>query len=162
MIAFILLSILLILSALGVLFFHNPINNALSLIANMMGIAAMFALLDAHFLAAVQIIVYAGAVMVLVVFVLMLLNIKEEAPRKTSGIFMVTCLLAGILFMYFGAPIIYNAFSQVRPADPNFNGSMQSLGKLLYSNYVFPFEAASILIMAAVAGAVMLAKRKFR
>ncbi len=127
-----------------------------------MGISAMFALLDAHFLATVQIIVYAGAVMVLVVFVLMLLNIKEEAPKKISRIFIISCFVAGGLFLYFGVPIIHSAFSQFHAVNPNFNGSMQALGKELYTNYVFPFEAASILIMAAVAGAVMLAKRKFR
>jgi NADH:ubiquinone oxidoreductase subunit 6 (subunit J) len=64
--------------------------------------------------------------------------------------------------MYFGVPIMYNAFAQFPAFNPNFNGSMQTLGKELYTNYIFPFEAASVLIMAAVAGAVMLAKRKFR
>lgn len=162
MIAFTILAVLLVVTALGVLFAHNPINSALCLITHMMGIAALFALLDAHFLATVQIIVYAGAVMVLVVFVLMLLNIKVEEPKKTSKFFYLFCFAAGGAFMYFGLPIIYSAFSGAKEASLSFNGSMEHLGQILYTKYVFPFEAASILLMAAVAGAIMLAKRKYR
>ena len=128
----------------------------------MLGLAILFALLDASFLSAVQVIVYAGAVMVLVVFVLMLLNIKQENPKKTSKIFFLFCVASGGLFLYFGVPIIHGAFTNVAPPSPQFNGSMDVLGKELYTNYIFPFEASSILLMAAVAGAVMLAKRKFR
>jgi NADH-quinone oxidoreductase subunit J len=126
----------------------------------MMAVGVLFAYLDAHFLATVQIIVYAGAVMVLVLFVLMLLNLKLEEPKKSGRLFISFCVASALAFAYFGLPIIFNAFSKVKIPTKEFNGSMETLGKLLYTNHIFPFEAASFLIMAAVAGAVMLAKKK--
>jgi NADH-quinone oxidoreductase subunit J len=160
MIVFGLLTVVLLITALGVVLAHNPIHSALSLITNMLAIGALFAYLDAHFLATVQIIVYAGAVMVLVVFVLMLLNLKIEEPKKSNKFFLASCVIAAGLVAIFGVPVMLSGFSEFKELHPNFNGSMEALGKILYTNYIFPFEAASFLIMAAVAGAVMLAKRK--
>lgn len=162
MVAFTILAVILVVTAFGVIISHNPINSALCLIANMTAVAGLFALLDAHFLAAVQIIVYAGAVMVLVLFVLMLLNIKSETPRKHSGFFIALCALSGALFVVFGIPALQSAFKFTPDSYPLFSGTMETIGKELYTKYIFPFEAASILLMAAIAGAVMLAKRKFR
>lgn len=162
MFVFSILTVLLIASALGVVLSHNPINSALCLILNMMGIACLFASLDAHFLAAVQIIVYAGAVMVLVLFVLMLLNIKVEAPKPASRFFVYSCFVVSAVFLYYGVPVIFDAFSGISHAPKVFDGSMEALGKELYTTHIFPFEASSILLMAAVAGAVMLAKRKIK
>ena len=162
MIAFGILTVILIVTALGVVSAHNPINSALCLITNMIAVAGLFANLDAHFLAAVQIIVYAGAVMVLVVFVLMLLYVKVENPEPYKKIFKGVCVLTGMLFLVFAIPTLKQSFIVFPDANIPFSGSMEALGKDLYTNYIFPFEAASILIMAAIAGAVMLAKKKFR
>lgn len=162
MIAFLILSLVIIVTGLGVISAQNPINSALALIVNMLAIAGMFALLDAEFLAAAQIIVYAGAIMVLVVFVLMLLNMKEESPRKRSPIFIALCAAMGALFLAFGLPVLSEAFRIFPDRSVPFTGSMKDLGRELYTTYVFTFEAASILIMAAIAGAVMLAKRRLR
>lgn len=162
MVAFSILALIILFTALGVIIAHNPINSALCLIVNMMAIAGLFALLDAHFLAAVQIIVYAGAVMVLVLFVLMLLNLKVETPRKRSPLFIGMCVVSGVLFIAIGVPILQGAFKFTPDTYPTFSGSMETIGKDLYTTYIFPFEASSILLMAAISGAVMLAKRKFR
>ena len=162
MILFFLLSIILLITAVGVIASHNPITSALCLITNMFCIAAMFAMLNADFLATVQIIVYAGAVMVLVLFVLMLLNIKVETPKGKSFFFIALCVAAGVAFVGLGAPLLNETFKVFPDPSPKFVGTMNEVGKELYTKYIFPFEAASILIMAAVAGAVMLAKRKLR
>lgn len=162
MVAFAVIALIILVTSIGVISAHNPINSALCLITNMLAVAGLFALLDAHFLAAVQIIVYAGAVMVLVLFVLMLLNIKVESPRKRSGFFIFLCCFAGVLFLVFGVPLLNETFKSFAGIDAPFSGSMDAIGKELYTVYVFPFEAASVLLMAAIAGAVMLAKRKVR
>lgn len=162
MILFWIFAVLLTLSACGVVLFRNPIHSALSLIFNMTTIAALFASLDAHFLAAVQIIVYAGAVMVLVIFVLMLLNSKEEDSKDHSPLFVGAATLVIIMLVVIFAPRLFSAFLVLPDPASQFAGTMKDIGLLLYTRYVLPFEAASVLIMVAVAGAVMLSKRKYR
>ena len=89
---------ILILSALGVVVFRNPIHSGLALVTNLIGVATLYAALDANFLAVVQIVVYAGAVMVLVLFVLMLINIKEELFNKREKAFVYTAVFFGVFF----------------------------------------------------------------
>ena len=155
-------AVLLTLSACGVVLFRNPIHSALSLIFNMITIAALFASLNAHFLAAVQIIVYAGAVMVLVIFVLMLLNAKEEDSKDHSPLLVGLATLVVIMLVVMFAPRLFSAFLVLPDGTSAFAGTMKDIGLLLYTRYVLPFEAASVLIMVAVAGAVMLSKRRYR
>ncbi len=162
MIAFGILTLILLITAFGVIASHNPLHSALHLIVNMLCIAGLFAHLDAHFLATVQVVVYAGAIMVLVIFVLMLLNLKVEAPKPRSFLFISLCVISAALFFLLGAPLFNESFKVFPNSSPQFSGSMTDVGRELYTKYVFPFEAASILIMAAIAGAVMLAKRKIR
>ncbi|MCB0310415.1 MAG: NADH-quinone oxidoreductase subunit J [Bdellovibrionales bacterium] len=156
---FYILSFMALLSALGVLILRNPIYSALALISNLLCVAGFFALMDAHFLATVQIIVYAGAIMVLVVFVLMLLNVKTEPVSGKEVAYTVVGSLVGATFFL---TIIANLRSQYLQSDqvPPVGG-VKEIGALLYTRYLFPFEAASILIMAAIVGAVLLAKRKY-
>lgn len=163
MILFLIVSALLIASALGVVLFRNPIHCALSLVVALLGVAAVFAMLDAHFIATVQIVVYAGAIMVLVVFVLMLLNAKMELPRRGVPLSGGAAVLFAALFMLMLVPLFFIGDLPIEkaPAVP-LEGSVEAMGKLLYSKYVFTFEAASILIMAAIVGAVMVAKRRYR
>lgn len=149
-------------SGVGVVSFRNPIHSALALVANLLSVAGLFALLDAHFLAAVQIIVYAGAIIVLVVFVLMLLNIKVEPVNKISPTFALSSVLTGALFLLIIVPLLNQAFRAFPDPKQPIEGTMEAMGKIVYTKYLFPFEAASVLIMAAIVGAVMLAKKKGR
>lgn len=155
---------ILLLSAVGVVLFRSPFYSALSLIANLFMVACLFAMLNAHFLAVVQIIVYAGAIMVLVIFVIMLLNLQtEEKEEGVKGLVRtVSAVIIGVCFLAVLVPLFNSAFSGMGTKGAPVIGSVENIGKLLYMDYVFPFEAASILIMAAIVGAVMLARRKYR
>ena len=161
MLFFSVIATLLIAFALGVVLFKNPIYSALSLIANMILIAVLFADLQAHFLAAVQIVVYAGAIMVLVMFVLMLLNIKVEPISSVSAsLYLISGGALGLVFVLLMGAQLFDQFGRALPvASANF-GTVKSIGALLFTKYLFPFEAASVLIMAGIVGAVMLAKRE--
>jgi NADH-quinone oxidoreductase subunit J len=156
-ILFFVMAILVMASAIGVVASRNPLHSALFLIVNLLTIAGLFAQLEAHFLATVQILVYAGAIMVLVVFVLMLLNSKTEAGRKGERLYRI---LAGVLCILFFAtlfPILSKTlviFAQ--PIKP-LQGTVQNIGHELFTREVFPFEIASLLILGAIVGAVLLA-----
>ncbi|RIL05425.1 MAG: NADH-quinone oxidoreductase subunit J [Proteobacteria bacterium] len=151
-----------VVSAVGVVALKNPIHSALSLVANLMMVAVLFAMLQAHFLAAVQIIVYAGAIMVLVLFMLMLLNVKSEPWKRSEFFWVVLAAVAGGCFLIVLLPLINYTFSGFSEAPGAPAGTVRAIGLRLYSDYVFAFEAASLVIMAAMAGAVMLAKRRYR
>lgn len=155
------LGVLILSSALCVVFMPNPIHGALSLIFNLICVAVLFALMDAHFLAVAQIIVYAGAIMVLVMFVLMLLNLKQEAksPRTLLYLFPGVFFAALLLTLLLGQLSVgFPGGQQIKPMD----AGAAAVGKLLYSEYIFPFEIASVLIMVAIVGAVILAKRSYK
>lgn len=161
MLLFIVCALVMLLSALAVITLDNPIYSALSLIANMLCVAVLFADLNAHFLAVVQVVVYAGAIMVLVMFVLMLLNIKLEPLARGSSMAYSVC--AGFLGIVFAA-LLSNQFIEnfAKRADTAHVdlGTVKSIGDVLYTRYLFPFEAASVLIMAGIVGAVLLSKRQ--
>lgn len=159
---FVLFSILMLLSAVGVVVFRNSIYSALCLVLHLTMVAAMFAQLGAHFLAAVQIIVYAGAIMVLVLFVLMLLNVKVERPKPIGRGSIAMGILGAIGLLWFMLPALNSAFKVFPDAVTPVEGGAKEMGQLLYTSYLFPFEAASVLIMVAIAGAVMIAKRSYK
>ncbi len=161
-IGFYLLSIVLIVTAVMVVAFKNPIYSGLSLVLNLVTVAALFATLDAHFLAVVQIIVYAGAIMVLVMFVLMLLNVKIEPLGNAINIpYFLAAVFLGIIFLFTVGQHFEFGITTAMPSAA-LQGSVAAMGRELYTKYVFPFEAASVLIMVAVVGAIMLSKRKYR
>ena len=168
LVAFLVISLIIIVSALGVVLCQNPIYSALCLITNLLFVAAVFAMLDAHFLAVAQIIVYAGAIMVLFLFTIMLLNLKNEQPKRRSIIYQVLAWGAGIGFAGVLARVFMYSFRRFSAPAPQLEfapppeGTTKAIGQLLYTEYVFTFEAASLLIIAAVLGAVMLAKRRYR
>lgn len=161
-IAFYLLSLIIIGSSIAVVALRNPIHSALNLIVAMLAIAGVFALLNAHFLSAVQIIVYAGAIVVLVLFVLMLLNIKVEMPKKKEKMLGLFAIFFGVLFLCIAVPLVQPVFENFSPHKIPLEGTVAAMGSILYTRYVFTFEAASVLIMVAIVGAVMLAKRSYR
>jgi len=155
--------------AINLLVQKHPINSALSLIVVMGSLAMIYLLLGAEFVAAVQVIVYAGAVMVLFVFVIMLLNAGEE-ERLSHGSRVATMLgvpaliiglgiaaavvshLAGLDSIAIGGPTVMNG--------ENVFGNPQAVGQLLFRRYLLPFEVTSIPILVAIMGAVVLARRE--
>ena len=156
-ILFAIVSVAIVLSAIGVIVFANPIHSTLSLIVTLLGVAAVFAMLNAHFLAVVQIIIYAGAIVVLVLFVVMLLNSKPEVFKKSLWFRgTIAALTGGLLTGLIAGPVLYvSDVSLSRPSEVE--GTVKALGELLFTKYLLPFEVASFLIMTALVGAVMLA-----
>jgi NADH-quinone oxidoreductase subunit J len=152
-------------SALGVVGFRNPLTGAFSLILHLLSVAGLYALLGAHFLAVAQVVVYAGAIMVLVLFVLMLLNLKRESGRKMGLLRgMVTVGIAGVLFVSVAGPMLshFDNLSSVglSEAAKASEGGVKAIGQALYGRYIVQFELSSLVLLIGVVGAVMLAKRK--
>ncbi|MBC8287276.1 MAG: NADH-quinone oxidoreductase subunit J [Nitrospinae bacterium] len=151
--------------ALGVVFNTSPVGSALSLIGMMLGLAGIFVLQQAHFIAILQIIIYAGAIMVLFMFVIMLLNLKKGddagwiARDRNLLLSVLTGLLAvGILYKL--SDIIFTAKMNTPAILPDSFGTVAIIGETLFTDFVLPFEVASILLLAAMVGAVVLAKTK--
>ncbi len=147
--------------ALNLLLQKHPINSALSLIVVMGALAALYLLLGAEFVAVIQIIVYAGAIMVLFVFVIMLLNAGEEEVTRGSKVAKVLgypalMLIAGLLV--YSLTHRFGQGAQL-PAGA-FLGSTQDIGKLLFTDFALPFEITSVLILIAIMGAVVLSRRE--
>lgn len=160
-----LLSAIAVASALGVVILRNPLSSAFALIVNLLAMAGLYALLGAHFLAVSQVVVYAGAIMVLVLFVLMLLNLKFESRRRFGIIRSLIAVAAGSLILFTVVPPITGYFDNVSPFTLSENmskseGGVRAIGKELYSRYVVQFELSSLVLLIGVVGAVMLAKRK--
>lgn len=151
-----------VIAAISVVAQRTPIYSALSLIVVLCTLAVVYLLLDAEFLAVIQVIVYAGAIMVIFVFVIMLLNAGREEPSQRSriahwlGVPLLAAFLAEILFAVWKQ---FPAGSQHPTAS--LDAGPTAIGHLLFRNYVLPFEATSILILVAIMGAVLLAKREF-
>ena len=151
--------------ALGVIFNTSPVGSAMCLIGMMLGLAGIFVLLQAHFIAILQIIIYAGAIMVLFMFVIMLLNLKQAASSnwvardKNRFISILTGVLAvGILYKIIDITFLAELNS---PAElPDTFGTVATIGESLFTDFVLPFEVASLLLLAAMIGAVVLAKPK--
>lgn len=164
-ILFFLVATVMVFAALGVVLCKNPLHSALSLILTMIGVAILFAMLDAHFLSVVQLIVYAGAIMVLVLFVLMLLQSKEETYARGAMTSAALGLVAGVGFLYLLAPLLSSGFAELEASSLNpahigrADGSVEGIGAVLFTQYVFPFEIASLLIMVGLVGAVMVGSR---
>jgi NADH-quinone oxidoreductase subunit J len=157
LILFLLFAAICIAGAVNLLIQSHPISSALSLVVVMASLAVEYLLLGAEFLAAVQVIVYAGAVMVLFVFVIMLLNAGEEERSKGSRVALiigVPGILAGGLLT---AWVLLKQGGDLKlGALP---GSPREIGKLLFHDFLLPFEVTSILILIAIMGAVVLANR---
>lgn len=158
-IMFYVLGVLSILSAIVVVGSNSPINSVLALIFTMFCLAGEYIILNAQFLAVVHIIVYAGAIMVLL-FVLMLLNLnKDTEPQKSTRFKMIGVVSGGLLLVVMvGAMKGAGLVAQPGIADANI-GLTKNLGKVLFTDFVVPFEIASILFLAAMVGAVMVGKK---
>jgi NADH-quinone oxidoreductase subunit J len=151
-------------SALNVLLQENPVHSALFLIANFCSLAVYYLLLDAQFLAVVQIIVYAGAIMVLFLFVITLLSPgrEETGTDRLSALRLPSIILGLILGFTLAGVLLFNDVHQGLPPDnPNAPlGTVQIVGTQLFHNFLFPFEVTSLLLLVAMLGAIVLAKRR--
>jgi len=145
---------------------RNPIMSAIFLIINFFSLAGLYLLLNAQFISVVQVIVYAGAIMVLFLFVLMLLNTRNEehflAAKGKVKIF--ALVIAALVFVQIAYLIFFTSPSAGLNPDVQRSieaGKIESIGRELYTNYILPFEAAGFLLLAATIGALVLAKKKF-
>lgn len=158
-IVFYLVAALAVIAALAVVLLRTPVYSALSLIVVLCSLAVIYLLLGAEFMAVIQVIVYAGAIMVLFVLVIMLLNARRETPSNRSQM---ARWLGPPLLAAFGVEVataVWRAFSAA-PAPPPLDGGPTPIGQLLFRSYVLPFEVTSILILVAILGAVILAKKE--
>ena len=143
-------------------FSRNPITSAMFLVLTIISMAGLFVLLHAFFLAAVQVLVYAGAVMVLFLFVIMLLNLKEEERRKTKKLGLVAGLVSvGAIVAIFVKSLYATHPGRALPA-PTVEGATIPLGRLLFTNYLLPFEIVSLLLLVAMVGVILLSKKDLK
>lgn len=157
--AFYFLSFLAILSALMVVISRNPIHSVLYLIITFFAIAGHYVLLNAQFLAAVHVIVYAGAIMVLFLYVIMMLNLNANVEPHKGKWSKIAATVAGGLLMVTLTGAFRNA-SIPSAGDIQPVGMISSLGNALYKDFMLPFEISSILFLAAMVGAVLLGKKE--
>ncbi len=142
-------------------FSRNPITSAMFLVVTMASLAGLFVLLHAFFLAAVQILVYAGAVMVLFLFVIMLLDLKEEERRRLRW----TSLVAGLISVGTVLAIFLTHLGQSNVDNhrtPTLEGQTPALGRLLFEHYLLPLEIVGVLLLVAMVGVVLLSKKDLR
>jgi len=156
---FLVLAAVAVAGAVNVILQRHPIHSALSLIVVMVALAGLYLLQGAEFIADVQIIVYGGAIMVLFVFVIMLLNAGEEERQNLSRLARFVGVPLGVVFLLEAAYWIARASSHMEQSSPQ-AVSTRELSTLLFRDYVFPFELTSFLILIAILGALVLARRE--
>jgi NADH-quinone oxidoreductase subunit J len=143
-------------------FSRNPVTSAMFLVLTIISMAGLFVLLHAFFLAAVQILVYAGAVMVLFLFVIMLLDLKDEERRKIK----MFGLIGGWVSVGAIVTIFVKSILTVQPGAhlsvPVLEGETAALGKLLFTQYLLPFEVVSVLLLVAMMGVILLSKKDLK
>jgi len=168
MVLFVVLGAIAIIAALGVIIARKAVYSALFLLLNFCSLAGLYLLLNAQFLAAAQVIVYAGAIVVLFLFVTMLLGENEKArassnvKRQTSNVLAV--VLAVVLLVEVGYILVSGTVTGTQGSDTPEAiariGNVQAIGKLLFTDYLLPFELAAVLLLIGIVGAVVLAKKK--
>lgn len=160
---FAIIAVFSIASAIVTISAKSPVVSAVSLIFNFFMLSGLYLILNAQFIAAIQILVYAGAIMVLVIFVIMLLNLGKEEPvikafnlRKILAVIFVAIMITQFAMIF----LLNKSGMKYLAANSATQSTVQSVGKALYTDYLLPFEAISILLLAAIVGAIVLAKRK--
>lgn len=157
---FLYFAVVIVMAASLVVVLRNPIYSALSLLVMFFHVAGLYVTLHAEFLAAIQIIVYAGAILVLYLFVVMLLNVKREERFNQQG---TVALFLGVVLLTEAVLLTVSRGFTVAPPDPGREGAAvgntESIGEVLYSTYLFPFEIASLILLVAMIGAVILSKK---
>jgi NADH-quinone oxidoreductase subunit J len=156
------LAILAVASALATVVQKNPVHSALALIVTLLAIAGLYLMLYAPFIAGVQIVLYAGGIMVLFLFVIMLVNIEqathEERFNKQWPVALIAAISLGVLLLcaYLRKSEIFPSAGRAFPENTN----TQDIALMLYRNYMMPFEIASVVLLVAIVGAVVMAKRR--
>jgi len=144
---------------------RNPIASALSLVVSFLGLSVLFVLLNAFFIGVIQILVYAGAVMVLFLFIIMLLDLRAEKIRKINwltfggGVLVSLCLLVQILVVIGRTKMAKQSFPPL--ASPRID-DVRNVGLLLFENYNLPFQVIAVLVLVATIGVIVLSKRELR
>lgn len=158
-------SALMLLFGAGVIINPNPVASALSLVVSFLGLAALFVTLDAYFIGIIQVLVYAGAVMVLFLFIIMLLDLRAEERRRIN--FVAFAGGAAVAVVFFGQ--LYLVIGQLRIAKQPFPAlpashadDVRSVGLLLFGNYNLPFQIIAVLILVATIGVIVLSKKELR
>lgn len=157
------LGILLVLAALGVIALRKPIYASLSFLMTLLLLATLYSELSAEFIAVMQILVYAGAILVVFVFVMVLFQDAHEkiALLKSESrlpLLIFATAAFGLVFLFFGAQL--TSFKALPPMAPEEFGTVQSLGQAMYVDFFFPFEAVILLFLAAIVGAFYMAKKE--
>lgn len=160
---FLALTVLTVASALAVILHRNPIYCALALVVTLLGLAGYYILLQAQLVAAVHVIVYAGAIMVLFLFVLMLLDVRREegSPLRVGRLQLFLGTGAGTaLLLLLWATMVVAPEAEIGLPPPLPRANAQAVGRLLFTRYLLPFELTSLILLVAMVGALILAKRK--
>jgi NADH-quinone oxidoreductase subunit J len=144
---------------------RNPVASALSLVVSFLGLAALFVLLDAYFIGVIQVLVYAGAIMVLFLFIIMLLDLRAEKLRKINwiasagGVAVALALFIQIFSVVTGLPAAKQAFPRLPKMTSD---DVHRIGLLLFTNYTLPFQIIGIVILIATVGVIVLSRRETR
>ena len=150
----------LVATALGVVLARSPVYAAMNLVAAFFFMAAMYVLLTAHLIAFMQVLVYAGAVMVLFLFVIMLLSLGDEVARERKKAMQYLGVLGAVaLASVLASAIARGSDDGMRAVDASF-GTVKAVGSVLFTEYLLPFEATSLLLLVAIVGAVVVAKER--
>jgi NADH-quinone oxidoreductase subunit J len=160
LVVFLVVALTAVSSALGLIIKRNPIHGALFLVVNLASIAALYLMLGAEFLALAQVIVYAGAIMVLFVFAIMVLipGREETGPDPLSRVRALALPLGGLLLIMLTAVVGRLTASPAAPRPAP--AGVETLGRVLFTDYLLPFELTSVLLLAAMVGVLLLARRK--
>jgi NADH-quinone oxidoreductase subunit J len=160
--AFVLLALIAIGSALGLVLKKNAIHGALFLVVNLGTVAALYLSLRAEFLAAAQVIVYAGAIMVLFVFAIMVLipGKEETGPDPRRPYRLLALPVGAALLVELAAIVVSSAGVPTAGTGAGVPGGVEAIGRLLFTDYLFPFELTSVLLLAAMVGVLVLARRR--
>jgi NADH-quinone oxidoreductase subunit J len=145
----------------AVIFLKSPVSSALSLVVSFLGLAALFLLLDAFFIGIIQVLVYAGAVMVLFLFIIMLLDLKTERARKLN----IPALIGGLMVVVGFIAILVKllaGFDIAKPALARPVNDVASVGMLLFSDYNLPFQIIGVLLLVATVGVVLLSRKELK
>lgn len=158
-----LLTVIVIGAAMMVVMATKPVHSAIYLVVNLLGVAVLYLTLSAEFLTAVQVLVYAGAIMVLFLFVITLLNPAEgEAPDPIGNQAVVGLVLAFVLLgqvaILLLAGVLRSPFAVYPPPEPTWGDNIQAVGTVLFTAYLLPFEVVSILLLAAIVGATVITR----
>jgi len=163
---FILLAVVTTITAILVIVQRNPVASAIYLIITFFCLAGIYLLLNAQFIAIIQVLVYAGAIMVLFLFVIMLLNLEKEKKiitrhrlQKVLGVFLGVILLAQI-GMIFNSVLLEGGKGNFPPEKVAAIGNTEVVARLLFTDFLLPFEITSVLLLVAIIGAIVLAKKK--